>query len=235
MSYFLVNQELVLEKVLELSGEEAVHILFSRRIKKGEKIVLQDMLGNRCEAEVLNTEKKSLRVIPKQRVEIPKEPSNKVSILQASVAESAWDLILQKSTELGVAKIYLFSAKNSPKQITFSEYEKKKVRWQKILWEAAKQSGRGTVPELIFLNNFKEVLEVSEKLEKLFLADVGGEGGGSLKYKNIGLLVGPEGGFTEEEFLEIKRLKNCHLLKLSSFTLRAETAAIVGAGILLNI
>jgi 16S rRNA (uracil1498-N3)-methyltransferase len=178
--------------------------------------------------------KKTLEVLPKQEKPIPEEPEKSISLFMASVSESAWDMVLQKTTELGVKKIHLFSSQNSPKKMSLEDFQKKLRRWEKILWEAAKQSGRGKIPDLVFLKDLDEVLEKTKDLDVVYLCDASGIGLEPITYppagglKPAGLFVGPEGGFTEAEIDKIKKLKNCQLLKLSNFTLRAETAAIAG-------
>src|SRR4051812_24429664 len=101
MSYFFSSEKLETGKTANVSGEEARHILLSRRAKKGEKVLLQDLSGKRFETEILSADKKSLSVLVGEEVPAPKEPDTEIILLLALVQEKALDVILQKATELG--------------------------------------------------------------------------------------------------------------------------------------
>ncbi len=233
MSYFLSNQNLELGKQVSLDGEEARHILLSRRIKAGENVVLQGVDEKRFFCDVVVVLKNRLDVLPKREVVIPQEPEVKITLFQAFVAEQALDFILQKSTELGAAKIVLFNSINTATKLTKDRWDKKQARWQKILWESAKQSDRAHPPELEYADDVNEKIK---ELDKVFLCDPSGE---KLNVKgqmlNVGLVIGPEGGFTPEEINEFKSLPNVTPISLGPILLRAETAALASLAILRNI
>lgn len=234
MSYFLSAENLEANKQFEISGDEARHILFARRIKVGEKIVLQGPDENRFLADVVSFTKKSIIVKAIESVEAPKEPEVKIVLFQSLISENALDSILQKSTELGVAQIVLFNSRNTPTHLA-DKVEAKLNRWKKILQEAAKQSNRLRTPVISFIEKLPGVLVEAENLDKVFLlektADKTFQNSKDDKYKSIGILVGPEGAFTVEELESFSSLKNLQKIRLGPRVLRADTAAISAAAI----
>lgn len=137
MSYFLSDEILALNKKVKITGEEARHILKSRRIEIGEIIYLQDPHGRRFAAEVTNVNKQTVEAMPKNEVAPPLEPTIAITLFQAIVKEKALDHILQKATELGAGQIALWNAAYTPEKIT-PQYKQKISRWEKIALEAAK-------------------------------------------------------------------------------------------------
>jgi len=224
--------------VTEIAGQEARHILLAKRIKKGEKIKLQGPDGKRFLCEIINAAKNNLSVKPVTVVNIPEELGYELVLFQAAVAEQAWDTILQKATELRVSKIILFNSVNTANKMTAEKFENKYERWQKILWESAKQSDRGRVPELLFVENLDEVVKATSNLEYVVLLDPGSQK--TLKNCNLssastGLIVGPEGGFIQLENERLKCLPACMPVTLGPVLLRADTAVITGISIIQNL
>lgn len=148
------------------------------------------------------------------------------------------ELIIQKCVELGVDRIVAVSTKRCIVKLDKKE-EKKLVRWQKIAESAAKQSGRGKIPEIA-----TKVLSFSEALGEAKAMD-----GAIIPYENeqdcglrsfvegfsgaeVGVFIGPEGGFTEEE---IQTAKDAGVLPvtLGKRILRTETAGMTAIAILL--
>jgi len=240
MSYFLSNQKLHVNQSLELDGEEARHILLSRRMKVGEQIVLQEAGGKRFLCEFVSATKRSLSLQTISEIEIPKELPTKMYLFQSIVSEKALDFIFQKATELGAAGILLFNSQNTPVKLSTDQFISKSERWNKILWEAAKQCDRGQIPELLFYPNLTELLKEAGKVDNIFILDASGSNLKSsiLNLKSasaMALAVGPEGGFTELELEQLQSLPNSTTISISPFTLRAETAAIAGLAAAENI
>lgn len=228
MSYFLCDQSLVSGSQAELTGEEARHILLSRRMRTGERLLLQDSSQTRYEAEVVKAEKDRLMVKILQSVEVPAELPVPITLYVSYLQEKALDFVFQKSTELGCARIVLFNSTRTATKLSADQFQKKYDRWNKILWEAAKQCGRSRVPELVFLPGVDEVMNGAKILGHVFLCDSSGSKLSPLTPhpSSLGILIGPEGGFSPEEVDAFKRLPNVSPLSLSPFTLRAETAAL---------
>jgi 16S rRNA (uracil1498-N3)-methyltransferase len=141
------------------------------------------------------------------------------------------DYIIQKTTELGITKIVPAKMSRCVMKLENTAAEKKKVeRWQKIAYEAAKQSGRGVVPEVAMPMTVDEIIKELKASDLAFapyeceretrLKDVLETAG---DVKNISFIIGPEGGF---DITEIEKLKDAGIktITLGRRILRTETA-----------
>jgi 16S rRNA (uracil1498-N3)-methyltransferase len=237
MSYFISERKLIIGEIAEISGHEASHILLSRRTKVGDEIAIQDILDNRFRCLVESINKNRLSIKPLSLIVTPIEPSLQVILLQAMVSEQALDLILQKGTELGAGKIILFQAEFSPNS---HATDKKLERWRKICLEAAKQSDRLKPPTVEILRNLEEVIEFSQSLDKTLFLDVDEKDSGFKDISvesngHIGIIIGPEGGFSDKELKQLRSNDFIVPIHLGPRILRAETAAIASLAIVQNL
>lgn len=137
------------------------------------------------------------------------------------IKKENFELVVQKATELGVHEIVPFISARTVK--TGLRYD----RLQIIAREAAEQSGRGVVPAIREAIDFENLPDIFADFKNKFLCFQEGESIGHLQSKDDAVLVvGPEGGFEDRE-VEFLKNSGFKLLKLSNFTLRAETATIV--------
>ena len=224
MSYFLSPKKITEGNICSFSRDEAGHILLSRRLKIGERFHLQDPVGERYLVELVAVDKRSLSVKPLEQVLVPQELPYRLVLYQAYVAEKALDIILQKATELGVAEIVLYNAKNTASRLRAEQFSQKAMRWNKILWEAAKQCDRGRVPILNFQETTEQALRHSAQCDYMVVLNASGKrldpelfNG---KIANVGVVVGPEGGFTADELQTMMNLKNTVCISVAPFMLR---------------
>lgn len=238
MPYFFSAENLSLGRIVSVGGEESRHILLAHRAKKGEKVKLQGPDGKRFLSEIVSADKKSLRLKVIDTLVVPIELNAEMVLFQATVSEKALDFILQKGTELGLSKIILFNSANSASKLSAEQFKKKFERWQKIATEAAKQSERAKWPGVEFVADVGQVMLKAETSDKVFLTDISGEKLGSNQVssssKSIVLIVGPEGGFTEQEVKQFQVLKNLQTVSLGPVLLRAETAALTAVSLVRN-
>lgn len=231
MSYFLYPKSIEINSIVSLEGEEAQHLILSRRAKIGEFVFIQDSESRRYEGKIIAVNKKNISININKEVNVPNESPIKTTVLQALVAEQSLDLVLQKSTELGANEIIIFCAEFSP-SFQESHTTKKLARWKRICQEAAKQSDRAVVPQVSFYKDHISVLKVLPTDSTLIILDKTG----ACKIQemkpnhsgNYVITVGPEGGLSNLELEEFKSQKNSLVVTLGSRILRAETAAIAG-------
>lgn len=232
MSYFLIPDNAKPGEDTTISGDEARHISLSRRAKVGDEIFVQAPNEKRFSATIKKFSKSNVNLTINNEVVVPPEPKTRIVLLQALIAEQALDTILQKATELGACDLVLFPAQRSP--VGFAIANKKQGRWGKIIQEAAKQSDRLKPPKLILTKSIGEALDYSRGCEFLIIMDprrASPQTWEKKKLNTIGLVVGPEGGFTDSELEAVMRAK-AQPMRFGPRILRAETAAIAGIAIL---
>ncbi|MBU2515453.1 16S rRNA (uracil(1498)-N(3))-methyltransferase [bacterium] len=233
MSYFIIDEIVELNQLFTVKGEEAIHLIKSRRVEKGDLIEVQDSAFNRFLVKVETVGKRELNVIPIQTIEPPLEPPVKINLCQALVKEKAMDYIIQKTTELGVATIRIFHSAYS--QTFKKDVPKQLSRWEKISLEACKQSGRRKPPHIFFHPNLaslnKECHLSSENIPTVNMITSGQSQdlhSVSIKNSELNLLIGPEGGWKEKELDPFNTIG----VSMGPRILRSDTAAIAALSVL---
>lgn len=207
-----------------------------RGVRKGSLLTITDISGNDFRGRVTYIDDEKASIIIFDKFPSPTESTIEIILLQALPDKERMELIIQKTTELGVSKIIPFK---SAKSISLEEREakqKKAHRWQEIARRASEQCRRRRIPKVESVRGFQEVIELCENDSlKIILWERQGEGlKGLLRrntFKKIYIMVGPEGGFTDDEvFLAMKH--GFKPVKLGQRILRTETASIILVGIL---
>ncbi|MBE0597516.1 MAG: 16S rRNA (uracil(1498)-N(3))-methyltransferase [Desulfuromonadales bacterium] len=175
-------------------------------------------------------------VIPFQRLSRPVESPVAVEVYQALPEKERFELILQKLTEIGVARIVPYISQRSTTVEERDAGQKKSHRWPQVILRAARQCRRGMLPELYPVLSWDQATWLATSADlKLLLFE--GEAPWSLREAlrnerpaRVALVVGPEGGFAPEE---AEAARNLGFLPVSvgPRLLRTETAAIVGAAL----
>jgi len=238
MSYFLSEVSLRQGDTVTLEGEEARHLLGSRRMHAGERFALQDPQGNRFRVELVAQDRRRATVTVLEPVTPPSMPERAVCLLQAAVKERSAEWIIQKGTELGLAEIAFFLSANSTVALKQMRAEKNMARWERIAWEACKQCDRQFPPALTFLETLDDALAHPDRATPGWLLNQEGTPLstallGDLPARSpVRVMVGPEGGFTGEE---VSRMIAAGLrpVRIGERVLRSETAALAAATLLL--
>jgi 16S rRNA (uracil1498-N3)-methyltransferase len=219
------NEKLPKGQKVSIEGEEARH-MHVLRLKKGDQICLFDGKGNELigKIEAIGPRKVEIKVVARAKVRID---STSADLATAVPKGKRFDWLIQKATELGVVRIMPLITHRSvvkPKQSAKSE------RWSKIGVEAAKQSQRSTVPEITEALKFDEFMDFTDDYDLKLIALPTAEQ--SLKEvlrkrkpNRIVCLIGPEGGFIDEE-IETAKQKEFIPVRLGKEILRIETAGI---------
>lgn len=210
MPRFFVKNENLSGNSVTVSGDDAWHIARSLRMAVGEKITVCDEDGNEhiCTLEKITDECAIASVKESKRAK--GEMPHRVVLYQALPKGDKMDYIVQKAVENGVSRIVPFVSERCVSRPDEKSLEKKRVRWQRIALEAAKQCGRGVIPSVEGAITFEKMLfEVAAHSLCLFCY----EGEGTLSLKKvlngaslnegdvISVVIGSEGGFSEKEAL----------------------------------
>ena len=168
------------------------------------------------------------------RREVP-PPAARVWLAFALSKGEKPELVVQKATELGVARLLPFQAGRSVVRLDSGRGAERARRWRRVAEEAARQCGRSEVPEVSAPGTLAQALSAAPAgFARILLHPGGGEGlGAACSGGAEGFLavVGPEGGLTAAE-VDAARAAGCRLASLGPRTLRAETAAIAVAALI---
>jgi 16S rRNA (uracil1498-N3)-methyltransferase len=210
--------------------------LFFQGARVGSIVTLTDSEGDDFRGRVVCLSEEEALILPFDVFQLPVESPLEVILLQALPEKERMELIIQKTTELGVSTIIPFKSERSISLEEREAKQKKAHRWQEIAVKAVQQSRRAKVPRIEHYRSFQEALETCEgEGLKILLYEKEGENIKNVlrqyQPKKIYAMVGPEGGFTEEE-VELAKDKGFIPIKLGQRILRTETAAITLVAIL---
>lgn len=228
MPRFFTQKENINEKIL-LTGEDVRHIGMVLRHKIGDIITVcdGDKTDYKCKIESITKTEVELAILEKSE---SSEPLYKAVLFQGLPKGDKAEIIIQKATELGVSRIVFFCSERCITKIDEASAKSKLSRWQGISLSAAKQSGRGIIPQIEYVSSFEKALDYMKSLEKCILFY---EGENTVfakqlisneNFSEIGFMIGPEGGFSQKE-IETARSKNIALGGLGKLILRTETAS----------
>ncbi|WP_425446118.1 16S rRNA (uracil(1498)-N(3))-methyltransferase [Dethiothermospora halolimnae] len=239
MHRFFVDEEYIKEDTITIIEDNLKHIKNVLRLNIDDEILVCD--GNKTEyiCKIYSIDNKEVKVNIIGKRNSKSEPNIDITLYQGLPKASKMDLIVQKLTEIGVTRIVPIKTNRCVVKINNNKKEEKKLeRWQKIIEGAAKQSGRGIIPKIdniidldTMVNSFDEdslTIVPYENEDKKGLKEVLQ----NFKGNKINIIIGPEGGFEEEE---IRLLKGAcgEIVSLGPRILRTETAGMITAGMVL--
>ena len=230
MPAFFADKDKIGETGIEIVGDDAFHIARSLRMAVGDALTINDGEGmsyyckltrirdDACECEILSS-------APSKA-----EPPVKITLYMAYPKGDKLETVIQKAVELGASKIVPFESERCVKRPKAEKIDKQTARLRRIAVEAAKQCGRGILPEVSAPVSFSEMLSEA-KAHDLSLFCYEGEGAQSLKaildeqngIKTACAIVGSEGGFSKAE-AERAREDGLIMTNLGPRILRCETA-----------
>ena len=224
------------ENEIVIIGEDAVHIGRSLRMRPGERLtVCAEGIDYDCEITRITGSEVFLH--PLHIAPCAAEPTVRVTLYQAVPKQDKLAEIVQKATELGVYRIVPVLTARCVARPSKAEFEKKRQRLQKIAHSAAKQSGRGIIPEVAPLLSWKEALSAMQQEDRavMLYEEEGGVRFGEVPLdgaKSIGLFIGSEGGISEEEAADAVAA-GLSRVWLGNRILRCETAPTAALSILM--
>ena len=241
MRRFFVTPEAVQEDTVVFDAELARHMGKVLRLSSGEQVTVSTGDGTAYLVQLDNFEKDSVTGHILERMENLQETELKVVLYQGMPKGDKLELIIQKCTELGVGAVVPVETSRSVVHLDSSKASKKLDRWQKIAQEASQQSKRVQVPMIGPYYNWKQLLKELEQAEGLTIVFWEDEQTQSLKAllrsqaekpQRINLVVGPEGGLSEEEVEQLRAL-GAVSASLGKRILRTETAGMTGISMIM--
>ncbi len=213
-----------------IRGRDAEHIKVLR-LRPGEEMTICDGKGTDYKCRLLRSDKDEAEAEIIEVVECAAEPTVSVRVLCGLPKGDKTDYIIQKCVEAGAQEICFF---RSERVVQRTEGVMKKLeRWNRISEEAAKQSGRGIIPEIRWLDTYVEALDAAKQQEAAFFMYETGEREslraaltGADKLGSAAVITGPEGGFEPYE-TDLARKLGFHICSMGERILRCETAPLV--------
>ena len=221
------------ECFVHLSKDDEHHVLHVMRMKKGDEI---EVVDNQKLFLFRLDDTNPLVISMVHEIASDVEISEDVTLLFALTKGDKTDLVLQKATELGVKKVALIQSERTVVKYDDKDIEKKSQRFIKIMKEASEQSHRLVVPEFLGIYNLK-ALPLQAFSDVNFVAyekdasKANEQFIGLEKGKSVSILVGPEGGFSEQEIASLTK-QGFIRTSLGKRILRAETAAIYALSVI---
>ncbi|MBM3879287.1 MAG: 16S rRNA (uracil(1498)-N(3))-methyltransferase [Verrucomicrobia bacterium] len=221
---------------VELDQAQAHHARNVLRLQLGEQVVVLDGAGQQCLCEVASLAQRRVLLGVRQRTLAPR-PAARLTLLQAVPKHRSLELIIQKATELGVARLVPILSERAVPHWDPEDGARKLARWQAIAIEAVKQSGCPWLPRLepplpleAFLARREPfelpllaTLEPNARHPRLRFETYAARHGGPPR--SVAVWVGPEGDFTPAELAAIQTA-GAQPISLGSHVLRSETAAL---------
>lgn len=240
MYRFFIQSGQVSEHSLYIDGEDVNHIKNVLRMKAGEEMeaVDDDRFLYHCKISAISPDRIDCEILSR---EIPdNELGNEITLFMGLPKSDKMDLIIQKAVELGVRRVVPTVTGRTVVKLDEKRASTKVKRWQAIAESAAKQSKRTTIPEICAPVRFKQALEQAAGLDHVLIPYEEETGivrtrdviRRILPGENVGVFIGPEGGFEAAEVEEAKKA-GAESVTLGRRILRTETAAIAVLAILM--
>lgn len=230
-----INQE---KKQIVIQGSDYNHIKNVLRMKIGEEMLVSDGNGTDyvCKIESYNETENINEVIASITHETFEgtELSSKIYLFQGLPKSDKMELIIQKAVELGAFEIIPVATKRSVVKLDDKKAIAKNKRWNGIAESAAKQSRRSIIPKVKEIMTFKEALNYAKTLDINIIPYENYKDMSETKQimenvtsaKSIGIFIGPEGGFDENE-VDLAVEQNLKRISLGRRILRTETAGLM--------
>ena len=223
-----------------ITGGDAAHISRVLRMKPGDIAVVCDCAGNDMLCRIVSSSDSAVELDILERKPSEGEPDVSLRLFQCMPKSDKMDFIVQKAVELGASEVIPVISKRCVSRPDAKSAEKKRERWQRIAEEAAKQCGRGKIPQVGGMLTFEKAVQCPAERGSagIFFYECGGarlnDIPGIADAKNIDVFIGPEGGFEPWE-AELAQTNGIIAATLGTRILRCETAPVAAISILMNV
>lgn len=242
MYKFFADEENVSGKSITITGKDVNHIKNVLRMKTGEKILI-GVGGNadyRCSISEISDD--MIRADIEDVSAAVSELAVKIYLFQGIPKSDKMDMIVQKAVELGAYEIIPVATKRSVVRLDKKKAAAKVKRWNLIAESAAKQSKRSVIPKVHDVMAFDEAVDYASRLGMFVMPYEGAENisrtrevfEGAREYESIGIFIGPEGGFADNETHTAAKA-GAEIITLGRRILRTETAGLAALSILMYI
>ncbi|MEI3524735.1 MAG: 16S rRNA (uracil(1498)-N(3))-methyltransferase [Eubacteriales bacterium] len=209
------------------------HIRNVLRMRADEEVLIADGQGAEYRCKLTDLGENEVRAQILWKLDGNAELASAVTLFQGLPKSDKMDLIVQKCVELGVDRIVPVSTKRAVVKLDAKKEQTRLKRWNTISESAAKQSGRGVIPEVSGVMSFGKALEEAKKLDVLLIpyeraeriAETRRVMGEIRPGQSVGIFIGPEGGFEESE-VEEAVAAGAKAITLGKRILRTETAGL---------
>lgn len=241
ISTFYIKNNQIDENKITLYGNDVRHIKNVLRHKIDDLITICDEDGTRYISKIVRMENDEIVLDVTEKLIDSNEPLVAITLVQGLPKSDKMDFIVQKCTELGAKEIIPTTMERTVVKIDDSNSTKKVERWNKIAFEASKQCGRTRVPTVEKIVNLENIVENLSKYD-IVIVPYECEKDNMLKtvlrnidtnIRNIAVVIGPEGGFSEKDIVLLEKLPNVKKISLGKRILRTETAGIATIAMLL--
>lgn len=240
MFKFFVEESQIIDEQVHIGGSDVNHIVNVVRLKTGDQIYVSDETGQDylCEIRSMSQDEVLASII--KTMTGNNELSREVYLFQGLPKKDKLEWVIQKAVELGVHEVHPVMMKRSIVKLDDKSKVKKQQRWQTIAHTAAKQSKRSIEPVVKPATSFKLALESLRDMDIILVAYENAKG---LKYTRevlsdvssygkIGVVVGPEGGFDDQEVEQLIEM-GAKIISLGKRILRTETASLTMLSLLM--
>lgn len=233
MYRFFAEPDQIGEKEIRITGSDVNHIRNVLRMRSGEEVLIGDGRGKTYHCALSELAEDEIRAEIMWALQGDAELPCEITLFQGLPKSDKLELIIQKCVELGVSRIVPVNTKRTVVKLDARKEESRKKRWNTIAESAAKQSGRGRIPEVTGVVSFSQALSQACEMDvclipyelakdmahtrELLSAITPGQ--------SVGVFIGPEGGFEEKEIEEAIG-NGAKPITLGRRILRTETAGM---------
>ena len=225
-----------LREIITVGGEDARHLMYSMRAKKGDTIVVADKDGRQALMEMVDFSAREITLRLLEEVNEESKPHFAVTLAQCVLKADKMDMVVQKATELGVSCIVPIISHNVVVRLDTAKAAARLERWQKIAREAAGQCGRDDLPKILPVTTLSAFMSDLTYGTLIFCCETEREHSlrsriRLISHTDTAVLIGAEGGFTPQE-TEMITAAGGLSVTMGKRILRAETAAVAALSIL---
>lgn len=227
---FIVPGIQTLPVKITIQGQDAKHIRKVLRLRPDDPLTITDGQGKDYSAQIICVSKDSVRINVLSNIESSTESAIEITLCSGMLKDKKMDFIIKHVTQLGIHRWIPFFCEHAVPSPDPKKMKARQQRWETIAKESLKQCRRSLLPEITDPIDFESLLELSDHYDrKIIFSEKSSQPPKTLRTlspaKNIMVLIGPEGGFSQTE-IQLAQAKGFIPCLMGPRILRAETAAI---------